>query len=631
MNISSTRRPAPLVRPAAQAPVAPATKGEKEWTVLFYNAGHNDEAKMCTYSLDRLETVGSDENTNLVVMNHRRRWVGDQLLGRFAQYDGTKTHYVTKTEPEAQPLWEKALPEDAQVLSILARSGPHKIDSPVIQEHPDNPNMGDPATLKKFILDNMKRFPAKRFAVVLSGHGAAFQGQMIVHSPEGRMSNDQLGEVFEQVTAETGRKIDLLNMNTCFSANMESVFPLRNSADAIVASESTVFAATQPLAEGVSDLQQAIREGHDVDGKQFAKLVVERARRQPLGNLLTPTLSALDPGAFKPLAESVKNLQDTLMEQRVEPALLKKCLEESVKFNYSSIPRDINVTDLGSFAHNVAKNIDNKASQEAAQTVVENLTRCVLAEQHAEHSKESLSTKGLRLLLGAETKLDGATGLTIYYDHDVNNDSRLHKIEGSEYAETNKPGEFMRYISQATEAEREALPAYQKKLKGLAETHSKWKRRTSAKIPIPKALDVAETVAMTAASIATFSTLSKMGIPAGDVLFGTYFTGRGAYDIGTGAVGLAKNISSGDFSPAKKEEMIDQGAKVAIGACMGAFGLSMLGLVPDSVAWPVCLGALGTRVGKEVVKLAVRKPEFNYHRNEAKEYDASSAAEKLAL
>jgi hypothetical protein len=636
MYISSTKRTLPSRRPATPPASNAVEKSEvpvgqeKDWTVIFYNAGHNDEAKMCTYSLDRLEEVGSDENTHLVVMNHRRRWVGDQLLGRFGDYEDTKTHYVTKAEPESQPIWEKPLPDDAQALSQVLRTGPHKIHSPVIDEHPENPNMGEAQVLKKCILDNMERFPSKHVCVVMNGHGAAFQGQMIVHSPEGRMTNEEIGKVFEEITEETGKKVDTLNLNTCFSANMESLYPMGRAADAIVASESTVFAGTQPLSETVGDLQQALKEGVDLDGKDLARLFVERARQQEMGNLFTPTLSALDPAQFSPVADAVKSLQDTLMKEKVEPSLLKECAEKSTRFNYSSIPRDIWVTDLGSFAKQVHKRVPSEKAKKAAQAVTESLNKCVLAEQHAEHHKETVSTKSLRLILGKEENLDGATGLTVYYDTDVNNDSRLHRIEGMDYGKVNEPGKFMKYISQATEAERNSAGPLKKVVTNATEGYSKWKRRTSQKIPIPKALEMAETVGMGAASYLTFSNLAKAGIPAGEYLFGTYFTGKGLYDVGSGTVALAKGLSQGSLSPAQKEEMVDQAAKVAVGACMGTFGLTIFGALPEWVAWPACLGALGLRAGKELVKLAVRKPELEAHRQGVQDYNQSSAAEKLA-
>lgn len=629
MQISSTKigRPAPAARSASAA--VPENQ-EKEWTVLFYNAGYNDEATMCTYSLDRLESVGSDENTHLVVMNHRTRWVGDKLLGRFADHEGTKTYYVTKDEAQPDGGWEKGLPADARAMVRVLKSGPHQLHSPVVDQHPDNPNMGDSATLKKFLLDNMKRFPAKHYAVVLSGHGAAFQGQMIMHHPEGRITNEELGQVFQDVTAVTGKKIDVVNFNTCYSANMESLFPLKNATEAVVASEDTVFAGTQPLAEGVADLQQALKAGVEVDGKDLARLFVERARRQDMGNLFVPTLSALDPGKFENVAESVKALQDTLMAEKVDPKVLAECMKESVRFEYSAIPRDIYVTDVGSFAGKVAEKVGSEKAKAAANALVKELKACVLAEQHAEHQNESLTTKGLRLLLGAEKDRSGAMGLSIYYDEDVNNDSRLKRVESTDYGKQNDPGKFLRYISQATEAERASKPVIRQKLDQKLSDYSKWKRRTGQKIPIPGAIPMAETVAMGAASWATFKGLSSLGMPVGDYLFGGYFVGKGAVDIAKGVTGVARLAQSDDLNSVKKEEMVELGAKAAIGACMGGFGLTMLGLAPQWMAWPTCLGALGLRVGKEVAKLAVRRPDYEAHRQEAREYAASSPRAKLS-
>ena len=53
---------------------------------------------MATESLNDLERVGSDENTNVVVLNQRERGAHERLLGRFAQYEGTRTYYVTKQD-----------------------------------------------------------------------------------------------------------------------------------------------------------------------------------------------------------------------------------------------------------------------------------------------------------------------------------------------------------------------------------------------------------------------------------------------------------------------------------------------------------------------------------------------------
>ena len=60
---------------------SPDAAEPKDWTLLFYNAGHADESKMCTQALLDLQRTGTDEHTNVVVMNHRSPWLPEKLLG----------------------------------------------------------------------------------------------------------------------------------------------------------------------------------------------------------------------------------------------------------------------------------------------------------------------------------------------------------------------------------------------------------------------------------------------------------------------------------------------------------------------------------------------------------------------
>ena len=45
-----------------------------------------------------------------------------------------------------------------------------------IASTPDEPNMGDPATLVSFVTRAMKEFPAKRYALVFGDHGLSWPG-----------------------------------------------------------------------------------------------------------------------------------------------------------------------------------------------------------------------------------------------------------------------------------------------------------------------------------------------------------------------------------------------------------------------------------------------------------------------
>jgi hypothetical protein len=74
----------------------------------------------------------------------------------------------------------------------------------------------------------------------------------------------------------------------------------------------------------LSDLQNGLKEGLNISGKDLAKLIIEETRRQPLGNLYMETLSAIDMEKIGLLVDKIKNLQTLLMSEGVSPENIKK-------------------------------------------------------------------------------------------------------------------------------------------------------------------------------------------------------------------------------------------------------------------------------------------------------------------
>ncbi|MEW6283877.1 MAG: clostripain-related cysteine peptidase, partial [Candidatus Eremiobacterota bacterium] len=425
----------------------------REWTVLCYNAGHRDESKMCTSSLVDLERVGSDDSVQIVAMNYRSPWLLEGVTGFNQDYRGARTYAVERHEHrEKAGLLTRLLPADFRAAARFMLNSPRDLRSPVL-ERQRLVNMGEAGTLKRFLLENMARYPARRYAVILSGHGAAFGGQMIVHSPEGRISNEALGKTLDEVAAALGRKIDLVNLNTCFGANLETLYPLRRSVETVVASQDLVFAATQPLARVMESLQAV--QGR-LDGAELGRLCVGEARRQPLGGLFTGTLSAVDMGKLEAVTTAVNSLQQAVLDEGVPPATLKEAYEASLRFTYSNRPRRVDLTDAGSFARELSRRVESPAVHGAAQDLQRALKDCVLAEQHADAAQETLLSKGIRFLLRRPTPGPRElSGLTLYLDPDANHpDSRLDQIVKTEYASAVNAQPFLRWMGRAAEEER---------------------------------------------------------------------------------------------------------------------------------------------------------------------------------
>lgn len=412
---------------------------QKAWTFLFYNAGHQAQAAMSTYSLDQLEKVGSDANTDVVALNYRNKpWFE---AGRFGDYEGSRTYHVERRQA-GKPLLNRVLGENAGTLLGCGLSGPHKLKSKVIDQSSENP--GSAATLKKFLVENMERFPAQRFALIISGHGAAFQGQAIVRGAEGKtfLSNDDLGRVLREVKEETGQGLDLVNLNTCYSANLETLYSLRDSTHAVVASQDTVALGTQPFAAVLESVQKDLAAGQSIEAPELARRFVAEAGQQPLGNIFTPTLSAFEAGGLTALGASVAALQSTL-QQSSSPASARASLANALQIEFSD---EVALTDIGSWAAGLAGSAQSEVKS-AAQKVQRDLAACRLAEQHATPERQSLTARAvhaLRFVAGPGQDYTGASGLTMFAN--AQDEQRLELIEASQYGRAHSPRAFLQHL-----------------------------------------------------------------------------------------------------------------------------------------------------------------------------------------
>ncbi len=606
-------------------------KREKEWTLLFYNAGYGKEAKMCTSSLIDLEKIGSDENTSVVVLNYR----SSDLLGKVSKtiekFNGGKTYYVTRNEnpPEKLPLLSGMLPAEARRFTDYLLSSPKDINSPVIEEHSKDINMADKETLRTFLIDNMKKYPARHYAVIISGEGNHLEG--VIKGPKGSMKNEDLAEVLESVVKETGRKIDLLDLNTSRSANIESLYPLKDSVETVVASENYVSGGTQPFSKVLSDLQKGLEEGREISGRELATLLVEEARRQPLGNLYLENLSAFDMEKIGNLVDSIKELQKTLMAEGVEPGAIKKAIESSVKVDYSRNLKNKSLVDAGSFAEEIVKYTDSARVRDEAEKLKKALKECIIDEQHTGHVMHSIAGKALGMFFRGERDIRGLTGLTVYYDTDVNSyDSKVKELEKTEYAGYVEPEAFLKYLSLAAEEEKANRSGFKKSIDGLKEKHRELKKKVSEKTGVPEVLiDLGEKGAKVAGLVTGLTLLKYAGIPASALYFGPLLSVKGSVNTYKNVKNTAELSQKEKFDVIDKNKMIDYAGDIGLGMAIGTIGLSHLGLLPKYVVLPALIAGLSIKGGKEITKMLMGRKEAKDFEKETEKFDKMSTGEKL--
>lgn len=172
----------------------------KEWTVMVYINGKNNLSEYGKKDLNEMETVGSTSKMNIVVE-----------LGRELS-SATERYLVTK---------DKA---------------PTRIGSEVL-EYVYKSDMGDWKHLVNFAQWSKKKFPAKRYMLVIWNHGDGWKttkGISYDDQTGNHISTPELGQAMKEIG-----KVDILAMDACLMQMAEVAYEVKDYADVIVASEET--------------------------------------------------------------------------------------------------------------------------------------------------------------------------------------------------------------------------------------------------------------------------------------------------------------------------------------------------------------------------------------------------------
>ncbi|NTU78821.1 MAG: hypothetical protein HGA45_05365 [Chloroflexales bacterium] len=183
---------------AASQRVSPASAGDgvADWTVLVYMASDNNLEAAALNDLREIAHVGSSAQLTIVAQVDRiaapNLW-DDTTAGDWA---GTRRFLV-------QPGIEPDAAMAAQDLGEL--------------------NTGDPATLADFITWGVRTYPARRYALVLWSHGAAWQGLASDETSGGdSLSLPELGSALATARAQTGgTPLDLIGFDACLMAQLD--------------------------------------------------------------------------------------------------------------------------------------------------------------------------------------------------------------------------------------------------------------------------------------------------------------------------------------------------------------------------------------------------------------------------
>lgn len=247
-------------------------------------------------------------------------------------------------------------------------------------------NTGDPSTLRQFIVESVRLYPAERYALILWNHGTGwldvdtyaavralgtprplFRRTRIVQ-PDGAtrpiafddsskdfLDTADLRQALGEARAETGVRLDLIGMDACLMAMVEGAYELADFADCFVASQEVEPMDGWPYAAILS----ALNKEPGLSGAALAERIVRefaRSYRAATRAEETVTLSAIalprvatTVDLCRALVEAMRARADAALKGIVRGLLAGPGPDAVLVFE------DRNYRDLGDFALKLAQ------------------------------------------------------------------------------------------------------------------------------------------------------------------------------------------------------------------------------------------------------------------------------------
>lgn len=230
----------PRTRAAQDLPGA----GPAEWTLMFYLDADNDLENAQMNDLKEMIAAGSTKDVNIVVLADRHpngdgRKYSNAAIANLKNWTTAKLLYVEKGNLREIEDWGEA-------------------------------DMGDPATLKKF-LQTAKQFPAKHYGVIFGDHGMGWPGACSDESNgDNMLTTQEIGATLTEASTSLG-KFELIGFDACLMANLEVAKSVAPAGHVMVASEEL-----EP-GDGwnYTPLLQSLARNPKISGAELGRLIVD--------------------------------------------------------------------------------------------------------------------------------------------------------------------------------------------------------------------------------------------------------------------------------------------------------------------------------------------------------------------
>ena len=408
-----SNEPVPTLPPFSLAPQVNAKTGQT-WTIMLYQDADDPTLEQDIYmDLNEAEQIGSSANVNVVAQM-------DRYNGGFAgdgDWHGTR-RYKLEQDPDL-----------------------FRVNSPVVQDLGEV-NMADPRTLYDFAVWAIKTYPADHYVLVMSDHGMGWPGGFTDPNPNTRsgvntafsqvvksnmMYTNDFDVALANIVKDTGiGSFDIVGMDACLMSEVEVMSSLAPYSQYLVGSEevepalgwayaSFLAQLTANPSMSAEDLAKIIVDGYIKDDQRINNPQARAdflRQGSPLQTLFgapqdvdpaslsrqlsrSITLTAAKTAEFPALMDALNTFAFALQKDDQNlPAQARTYAQGYTSIFGEKLPPSY--IDLGNFAAIVGQNTNNAEVQAAANALIAQIGKVVVAEKH-----------------GPEKP--GSTGISIYY------------------------------------------------------------------------------------------------------------------------------------------------------------------------------------------------------------------------
>ncbi len=233
----------PTIPPATATPTVTATPEGRAWTVMIYMDSDNDLEANQLDDFREMAQVGSSPRVQLVAYM-------DRCQDGESEQDGCSDEDLLNL-----PNWH-----GAKLLAIDKGKFEELDDWGVV-------NSASPKTLERFVSEARKRYPARRYALIIGDHGDGWTGACLDDSAGG----EEILTPAEMAKALDGANLELLGFDCCLMGTLEVGLALSHDARYLVSSEEL-----EPLSGwDYKAVLTALNKNPEMDGAQLGTIIAD--------------------------------------------------------------------------------------------------------------------------------------------------------------------------------------------------------------------------------------------------------------------------------------------------------------------------------------------------------------------